>query len=467
MKRHHATVAVSKKWRICIEIEFAKNVTCNIFWGINLIPRFFEGGEFMKKALSVALFIVLIFSFLMAKEIVLRVAFWGGPDEIAIETRNLERFMELNPGIKVELESIPDNYREKILTSIAAGTAPDVFLLDSGDVPAFVNNNVLLNLLPYAKRYGVDLSAFYPNVLKIAMIGDRLLYAFPKDFTPLVIYYDKDMFDKAGIPYPTSDWTWDDFYNIAKKLTVDEDGDGRTDQYGFVARKYYYLYSPFVWSNGGDFIDPNGVTASGYFNSSETIEAMTWWANFIKEGISPSTQGVSTLGGYGKMFFSGKVAMVESGHWFLPSLLEYIESGKRVGVVGLPRVPGKEKVNVMYESGWCVPKTSKFKKEAVLLAAFLAGEYAQRTRGELGLAIPAVKTVAEEIAAEDPWDLESGYVEEVKYCRQPWGTIYEFWGQIDPLYTDAMEEIMITDNDPKAIVEKYTERINEILSEQF
>jgi len=161
----------------------------------------------MKKVYILRVAVVLLFVFalsvLTASAVELRAAFWGGPEEIAIEQKNLDEFMRLNPDIKVELESIPESYEQKILTSVAANTAPDVFLLDSVIIPAFINKNVLLNLTPYIAPLGIDTEQFYQNVLNLAKRGNKL-YAFPKDFTPMVIYYNKNLFDEAGLPYPQS-----------------------------------------------------------------------------------------------------------------------------------------------------------------------------------------------------------------------------------------------------------------------
>ncbi|MFQ6618057.1 MAG: extracellular solute-binding protein, partial [Fidelibacterota bacterium] len=226
-----------------------------------------------KKTVFLLLFILSIYiktEILHAgNSITLRVANWAGAEEVILEKQIAAEFMRMYPEVKVRIEPIPSNYREKILTGIAAGKPPDVLLLDSVIIPALVNKGVLVDLMPYVERYGVDLSIYYPNVLAIAL-RDSSLYALPKDFTPMVMYYNKRLFDDMGIPYPEDDWTWDDYLEIAKRLTKDRDNDGVIDQFGTAFLNTLYLWQPWVWMMSGDILSPDGTRATGYFNSPET-----------------------------------------------------------------------------------------------------------------------------------------------------------------------------------------------------
>ncbi|HLU26920.1 MAG TPA: extracellular solute-binding protein, partial [Glycomyces sp.] len=156
-----------------------------------------------------------------------RVVSWADYRELQIDQEILDSFRVRHPEIPVVYESLEGSgiYREKVLTSIAAGTPPGVFLLDGIDLPAFVNRGVVLDLAPFAARVGVDLSVFHPRLVELFRDG-RGLWAFPKDFTPMVIYYNRDAFDEAGVPYPRPGWTWAEFLETAKRLTRDTDGDG-------------------------------------------------------------------------------------------------------------------------------------------------------------------------------------------------------------------------------------------------
>ncbi len=133
----------------------------------------------------------------------LRVVFWAGVEELAAEQANVDAFMQAHPGVRVSLESIPDSYLEKLVTAFAAKKPPDVLLLDSVVIPHFVDGGVLLDLaaLPGAGRRRSTAGSSSRRCGSIAArpraAGGEAVYALPKDFTPLVVYYNKRVFDAA------------------------------------------------------------------------------------------------------------------------------------------------------------------------------------------------------------------------------------------------------------------------------
>ena len=114
--------------------------------------------------------------------VVLRLTTWASQEELGITDRTIELFEARYPQVEVRHEPIPTNYKEKVMISLAGGAPPDVMQIDSDDMPSFVDRDLLLNLAPYARRVGLYLDPFYPNVLDIGRRGDAL-YAYPKDFT--------------------------------------------------------------------------------------------------------------------------------------------------------------------------------------------------------------------------------------------------------------------------------------------
>ena len=148
-----------------------------------------------------------------------RVVSWADFRELALEQEVIDSLAVRHPEIPVCLESLEGAgiYREKILTSIAAGTPPGVFLLDGIDAPAFIESGVLLDLAPYMTRVGLDIAAFHPRLTELFAPSPHL-WAVPKGFTPMVIYYNRSVFDSARVPYPQPGWTWDDFRATARAL---------------------------------------------------------------------------------------------------------------------------------------------------------------------------------------------------------------------------------------------------------
>ena len=155
-----------------------------------------------QKIFSTILCVVVsLFSSSVSANVTIQVASWADSKGISIQREMMEEFMKLYPHIDIVLESIQRSFKEKIMTTMAAGSPPNVFLLDSVILPTFINRGLLEDLRPYAEKYGIDLSIYFQNVLKIAE-ADGALYAFPTGFTPYVMYYNKSLFDEANLRYP-------------------------------------------------------------------------------------------------------------------------------------------------------------------------------------------------------------------------------------------------------------------------
>ena len=339
------------------------------------------------------------------EQTVLRVMAWAGPEERRIEQHILDGFRERYPNVQVEYESITANYRERLLTSIVAGTPPDVALLDNGSFGAapFIARGLLVNVASYLDRMGVDTSAYYSEVLEIFRRPGGL-YAFPKDFNPIVVYLNVDLFERYGVPLPDYDWTWDDFLRIAKRLTRDIDHDGRPDTFGTQIRRVFYLWQPWVWAAGGDVLSPDGRRASGYLDSPETETAIRFLTDLVTvHRVVPSVDVQRIESGMERSFFlTGRIGMVMSGHWWLPRIRRYIDEGKvSVAVVPLPRYDDRDPITVIYAAGWAVPYNTRHKKLAVELAAHLSSPEAQRMRAEYGLAIPSLQAEHAAMAAAE------------------------------------------------------------------
>ncbi|UCC73439.1 MAG: sugar ABC transporter substrate-binding protein [Gemmatimonadota bacterium] len=400
---------------------------------------------------------------------VLRVMAWAGPEERQIEQRILDHFRERHPGIRIEYQSISSNYRERLLTSIVAGTPPDVALLDNGSYGAapFIARGLLVNVAAYLDRIGVDTSAYYPEVLEIFRRPGGL-YAFPKDFNPIVVYLNRDLFDEAGVPLPERDWTWADFLSIAQRLTRDVDGDGRPDTWGTQVRRVFYLWQPWVWAAGGDVLSRDGRRATGYLDSPETETAIRFLTDLVTvHRVVPSVDVRRQSTGMERNFFlTGRIGMVTSGHWWLPSIRHYIDEGKvRIAVAPLPRYDeASDPVTVLYAAGWAVPHNTRHKKLAVELAAHLSSAEAQRMRAEYGLAIPSLRAVHEDAAANDPYGLEETFLFAARNGRMSWGSVVEEWAHVEVQMPDILDRVIFAGEPLDEVTSDIAQRIDAILA---
>jgi multiple sugar transport system substrate-binding protein len=401
--------------------------------------------------------------------LVLRLSTWSNPTELEIMERCIKAFEERYPQVRVVHESYPSGYLDKILTLLAGGTPPDVMLIDSVHVPTFIESGVLIDLAPYAERVELDLSKFYPEVLKIAE-KDGKLYAFPKDFTPMVYFYNKQLFDRTGTPYPQPDWTWDDFLETCIRLTGDDNGDGRLDRFGTNLHREFFRWQPWVWTAGTDCFSPDGTDAVGWFDSPESVKAYRFLTDLVsKYHVTPRYEALKSLSSdYDrpqKMFYSGKIGLMPSGHWWIPQLQKYMKKEwMSVGIAPFPRISREiEPVTVMFESGWAVPTASSHRKWAVRLAAFMADEVSQRIRAESGLAIPAMPEVAEEFAARDTTGLVRAFLDEVPYCRQPWGSRISKFTKVEDVAQEIFDRILINGEPAEEAARAVARKLEEVL----
>lgn len=398
-----------------------------------------------------------------APRVTLRVLNWAPELELLLEQRIAARFEAAHPGVDVVVESVVNNFGEKLVTSIASGAPPDVFLLDSPDIPTFVDRGLVLDLAPYASRVGFLDSAVFPQTLEAFRRGPRL-YAFPKDFSPMVVYTNAQVFRRFSVPLPRGDWTEQEFLAAARALTRDTDGDGQTDVYAINYPRQLYEWIPWVWSAGGDILSPDGSRTSGHLDSPATVATFAFLTSFVTtEDLSPPVQylreGDASRSG---RFGSGRQAMLLSGHWALPGLAKYAERGMlELGVAPIPHRAGVEPANVVYVSGWAVPLTARHRRLAVELAAFLSGEEAQRERARTRLGVPTLRRVAEEFAARDPSGIERAFLAQVPRARPSWGARVMDFHEIEEMSFDVMDRHLLRGEGLQAAATDVARRIDE------
>lgn len=418
---------------------------------------------------ALALLPVLITGCAAAPPSCVRVVSWADFRELELEAEVIDSFRVRHPGIPVCLESLEGAgiYREKILTSIAAGTPPGVFLLDGIDAPAFIESDVLLDLAPYLARVGLDRAAFHPRLTELFAPGARF-WAVPKGFTPMVLYYNRGVFDAAGVPYPRAGWTWAEFRATAQALTRDTDGDGVSDVWGFGwPREFFYLQS-WIWSGGGDLLARDGKEASGHLDSRATLSALRFYLDLaVRDSVVPRVDmfrrrsGVPLL----RLFYSGRLGMLQSGHWSMKAYGEHERAGRlRYGVAPLPVRPGVPPVTVLYSSAWAVPRNAPHRRWNVLLAAFMGSEVAQRIRARGELELPGLLAVSRAVAAADTTGREAVFLAAAANGRQSWGTRVRAWREVEDVLLDVLDRPLVRGEPVEAVARELAQRIDGILA---
>lgn len=397
----------------------------------------------------------------------LRVLHWAGDVEITAEQRIADLFAERHPGVRVVVESAVTGYDEKLLTSIASGSPPDVFLLDGPDIPTFLDRGLALDLTPYLERAGYDAARVYPQVLESFQRGGRL-YALPKDFTPMVLYLNLGVFERAGVTPPgPGGWSWSAFLDAARRLTRDVDGDGRTDVYALDFPRNLYQWIPWVWSADADILDAAGARAGGHLDSDATVDVFRFLTGLVtRERVTPGVQFLETGDPAREArFATGGQAMLLSGHWTLQLLTSNMAADElRLGVASIPHRDGAEPATVLYASGWAVPANAPERRLSVELAAFLASEEAQRIRASTRLGIPAFRDVAEEVAAADTTGIEHEFLAQVPRGRITWGARVRDFFEIEELAFQVMDRHLLRGDDLAEAAADVAARIDRVLA---
>jgi multiple sugar transport system substrate-binding protein len=378
-------------------------------------------------------------------EVVIRIGNWGGAGDDTEFSRTLEavyrEFEAKNPGVKIRLESVPGSqeYVSKMLLSFIAGTEPDVLTLDASSAAVFIDNGVLLNLAPLAARDKTfSFDDYFPNVVNIARRGDKL-YAVPSDFTPIVMYYNKRLFDEAGVPYPKPGWNYDDFLQTAKRLT-------RKNQYGFKFANWMPGWITWIWNAGGDVLTPKGTSAKGALDSQATKSALAYIRDLVEvHRVAPSLSQTAGLGV--DLFTNGQAAMEISGHWALVGYSAAPKDAKGkpllrlvdVGVVELP-TQLKRSVTVMYEAGFAVGKNCKRPDVAWKFIKYMTSADVQRRLNVTGIAVSARKDVAEARGAKDA--REAAFLGIIPSARSPWGASVEGYDNVETVGQKMMDNVL-------------------------
>lgn len=350
---------------------------------------------------------------------------WGSPQEGEVWQQIASAFEAEHPDINVNIEVADwDGYWEKLRVQISGGTPPDVFAMDAPLYPDWQSRNVLLNLQPYLDAEPEILEGIYPITLEAYQTDDGL-YGLPRDFQTIVLFYNKDMFDAAGVEYPTEDWTWEDFREAAAALTIDDDGDGTTDQWGAWAEVYDMepLWGPVVWSHGGEVVDPEA--GETLIDSPEAMAGFEFIRSvWLDDQSMPTEEQLSQYGWDGLL--SGVAAMGFSGHWSVP---EYHGAGLNLGVAPVPSGPAG-RMTMVNSAGFVISANTPNPDAAWEFVKYATSEAGQTELAKIGLAVPIRESVTSSdayLGQESPID-HSLFVDALDYAHvKPSFKGYEEW----------------------------------------
>lgn len=368
-----------------------------------------------------------------------KVAFWGSPEEIEIITNSISDWQEQNPDIKIIFEHTPyTGYDSKILTRIAGGAAPDIIATEVDYFVTFASKGVLEDLTPYAEAdANFSVEEFFPTIIDRFTVGSSL-FAVPRDVAPFAcVFYNKKLFDEAGLEYPTDDWTWEDMLRMARALTK-QDESGRTTQYGF----YGWAWQNFVYGNGGGLVDNESDPTATRLGDKETIDGIQFYADLVNlYKVMPAPVALANLGmGIDLMFASGRLGMFLSGVWETPGLRRYDFDWD---VVQFPKNAEGIRGTGSGGSGYAILKSSKNKEAAWEVIKALTGANGQKEIAARGLAQPSRVAVAKSeawVGGNEPPQNKGMLNEAVNHIK--FSPFHPKWREIEEKYLNPKLDLI-------------------------
>lgn len=365
----------------------------------------------MKKLLSLLLCacMLLTLGVAMAEDdgrVHITYSYWGTPDEAASTQAVLDTYNASQDKIFVELMAIPnEQYTTKLQTMAIAGEMPDCGIMNENGVLAFANAGLLADVSDmYEGRDSKPLEAVtFKNegVTPVAYSGCTEI---------LMLYYNKDMFDAAGLDYPPADvenaWSWDEFVEVAKQLTIDKDGKKPGEegfdaenivQYGCVVDNWTWQLEVWAHSNGGRWFSEDGKEC--LINSPEAIESIQKVADLtLVEHVQPLYLGLNDEGII-RSVASGTVAMATGGAWNMGTCMS--SSGIDFGIGVLPYM--QEKVTIATAGPQVVFSQSKHLDEAKEFIAWYTQEQNSWDLIQTGIWMPLLEKYYTNDADIDTW----------------------------------------------------------------
>lgn len=331
---------------------------------------------------------------------------WDQAQVDAIED-SLEGFNELYPNITVNLSVTPfSEYWTKLQTQASSDTLPDLFWMNGPNIQLYALNGKLEPITGAVDAGDID-PAEYPESLVDLYTVDDVSYGVPKDMDTIGVWINKELFEQAGVPVPSEDWTWEEFQTTAAQISDALAAEGVYGAAGGMDGQTTYYNT--ILQAGGQVIEGE---SSGY-NSPEAQAGIQFWTDLIASGGSP-TMAQLTDTSADQWFTSGKLAMYWGGSWFRSALTD-VPFADSAAVLPLPR--GQEQATVIHGVSNVVAASSKNKQAAQALQVYLASEDAQRAQGEFGSVIPAFDGTQESFGQSMPQANLQVFLDAVSYSQ--------------------------------------------------
>lgn len=290
----------------------------------------------------------------------------------------IDAFEAAHPDIDVEVIDVPSaDYTQKLTVMLNGGNDLDVVMVKDADTtPALAERGQLEDLTPYIEKDGIDLAVYNGVAENFNFDGKQVGMPTPTSY--YVLYYNKDIFDAAGVEYPSNDMTWAEFEELAGKVTM---GEGNEKKYGGLLHTWQACVQNWAVQEGNDTIL---ATDYSFFKPYYEMALRMQEAGTIMDYSTLKTGNIH----YSSPFLQGQVAMMPMGSWFMATIIQRIKDGESDINWGVATLPHAESIEAGYTVGACAPicvnANSKNKEAAWEFVKFLSGEEGSKIYAEHG-----------------------------------------------------------------------------------
>lgn len=304
-------------------------------------------------------------------------------DQQPVMEKMAEAYNKEHPNVTVKTQLTTwSEYWTKLEASATGGSAPDIITMNVLHVEEYADAGILMDLTEAEAESDLKINENFPAPLVDGYTVDGKLYGIPKDFDTNAVFYNKEIFDKAGVAYPQDGWTFEDFRKTCEDLQAAGLGEGVYPT-AINRNSGQTTYISSVFANGG-YLLSEGNEKSGW-GEQATIDAVQPWLDLVLDGLSPTLQQMADTDP-DAMFQGGQLAMYFSGNYMITSYNNTLEG--KYGIAKRPTFNGKD-TDIINGLAFSVSANTKHPEEAKDFALWLGSEEAQKIQGESGVCISA------------------------------------------------------------------------------
>ena len=366
-------------------------------------------------------------------------------------------FNEKYPNITVQITKSPfKDFFTRLQTQASGDNLPDAFMMNGPNFQLYASNGIIVPFDRAVEDGELDFSN-YPEAMAELYTYDGTPYAVPTSYDSIGLWYNEDLFEKAGVEVPTDEWTWEDLHEAAQEISEALKDEG---VYGFAGGAYNQeLFYNLIFQAGGAVLNEDATEAQ--YSSPGSREALQFLRDMVEDGSSPTIQTTADTSP-DELFKSGKAAMVYGGSFRVQG---YVDSavGESIQVVPLPK--GKERGVVLHGGAVVASAASDNAAAAAAFAVYHGSEEGQQIIGESGASIPAFQgTEQAYIDAHPEYDLEIFPESAEEYgFPYPVSANTQAWLEVE---SDMIPKILAGDLSVEEGPTQLDEKINALLAEE-